>query len=469
MDEIIDIDESYETIVRDKSPEIIDIDELKKVKGKPVLEIPEHSIYKFKVDQKKIFPFNDQDINKEKQLNKFGIIFTQTPEGINISTYFYVCIQEFSNFILKVTPKQVGEIEQLGKMIAFCYMDKEDMFFNDESILFQEEKNGPLEWLIIKFTKDCQKLIKTGLYKRYETFTDNVPYLKGKLLIKEQIQNNMKFNMKFHCEYDEFTSNNLENQIILYTLKKCLKISEMLNLKTLIQKLIHHIDKQIEDKQITSLDFKKIHYTKLNKNYKSPLNLSKLILKYTGFKNINEMRAESISPFVINMPDLFETFVQKLFKEYYLNFVREQYSTKPWTKEGKEESDKKLSMIPDLVFFKDKLEDGGKTIYENIKFVMDAKYMKDLKRDGRYQIAFYLNEYKKVNGFAMCPTLKDTFTKKNGQVCYEDKDKYLLQLERQGKKITVQHINVDQFLKEVLNKPENEIRAIVESIIQTSN
>lgn len=181
------------------------------------------------------------------------------------------------------------------------------------------------------------------------------------------------------------------------------------------------------------------------------------------------MRAESISPFVINMPNLFETFVQKLFKEYYLNFVREQYSTKPWTKEGKEESDKKLSMIPDLVFFKDKLEDGGKTIYENIKFVMDAKYMKDLKRDGRYQIAFYLNEYKKVNGFAMCPTLKDTFTKKNGQLCYEDKDKYLLQLERQGKKITVQHINVDQFLKEVLNKPENEIRAIVESIIQTSN
>ena len=197
-------------------------------------------------------------------------------------------------------------------MIAFCYIDKVTTF-DLENIRFQKG-DGPLDWLIMAFTQLCQRLIKRGLYKKYVADTYNVPYLKGKLLIKQQIQNTMKFNMKFSCEYDEFTANNLENQIILYTLKKCLIITDNSNLKTKILKLIHHITRQVEDQQISLSDFQKIHYTRLNKDYKNPLIIGKKILKNIGVLNLNEMKDKLIFSFFEKMPDLFEEFLAKLFE-----------------------------------------------------------------------------------------------------------------------------------------------------------
>lgn len=448
----------------------IHIDNLQKINGKPVLEIPEHKELHFIENQKDFFVLTETDISKQEELEKKRISLIETPTGILVSTNYYVGVREFSKFILKVIPKQVGEIESLGRMIAFCYMDKE-FLFKEENIRFQKELGGPLEWLIIAFTQLCQELIKKGLYKKYVTYTDNVPYLKGKLLIKQQIQNTMKFNMKFHCEYDEFTSNNLENQIILHTLKKCMIISKNGDLTTKIQKLIHHMDKQIEDKQITLLDFRKIHYTRLNKNYESPLDLSKLILEKTGFMNIKEMKTEFIIPFFINMPELFEKFLEKLFKIYSELNVKPQYETTPWKKNDTIEEIDEMKMRPDLVVYEDKLEDSsGNTIHKNIRFVIDAKYMEDLKLSERYQIAFYLHEYSIKNGFAICPTLEKTFQENNGQITYEDNQKYSLKVENQGISIDVRHINVNQFLDIIYsNKPKIEIQKLLGNLVQILN
>ena len=441
------------------------------VNGKPILEIAEHEERHFIEKQKDFFVLTESDISKQEDLEKKKIFLRETSTGISVSTNYHAGVREFEKFILKVVPKQIGEIESLGKMIAFCYMDKE-FLFKEENILFQKELGGPLEWLVIAFTQLCQELIKKGLFKKYVTYTDNIPYLKGKLLIKQQIQNTMKFNMKFHCEYDEFTSNNLENQIILNTLKKCLVISKNDDLTTTIQKLIHHMDKQIEDKQITLSDFRKIHYTRLNKNYESPLDLSKLILEKTGFKNIREMKTEFIIPFFIEMPDLFEKFIEKLFEKYSGLKVESQYSHIPWKINDIDSQDEdEKTMRPDLVIYENTLEEPkNNLIRENIRFVIDAKYMKDLKLPERYQIAFYLHEFGIPKGFAICPTLESTFPNDDGQIRYDDKKAYVLKAEYQGISISVQHINVNEFLEIVYSDmPKNKIQELVKSIIGILN
>ena len=259
----------------------------------------------------------------------------------------------------------------------------------------------------------------------------------------------MKFNMKFHCEYDEFTSNNKENQIILHTLKKCLILSRRSELKTKTQKLIHQIDRQVEDKIIRMDDFKQIHYTRLNSRYRTPLVLSKLILEHTGFKNIKEMKTDLIVPFFVNMPKLFEKFLEKMFQDYYSEWnVKKQDNRNPWIREPETE-DKIGEIEPDLVFYKDSLEDvNGKLIRDNIKLIIDAKYMEEPKRDARFQIAFYLHEYDVKRGFAICPTLEHTLHKDSqNRIMYKDDEAYLLKDEYQNKEIAVRHINVDEFLE----------------------
>lgn len=439
------------------------------IQGKPVLEIPEHSEICFEEEQEDVLIFTESDESVIEDLKSRQIKLVKTTNGIEISTYYNVGVREFSKFILKVIPKQVGDIESLGRMIAFCYMDNVKTF-DLEDIRFQKG-DGPLEWLIMAFAQFSQRLIRRGLFRKYVTVTDNVPYLKGKLLLKQQIQNTMKFNMKFHCEYDEFTSNNLENQIILHTLKKCLSISRKGDLKTKIQKLIHQIDKQVEDKIIKSSDFKQIHYTRLNSKYKTPLVLSKLILEHTGFKNIKQMETDLIVPFFVNMPKLFEKFLEKMFQEYYFELnVKEQDNRNPWIREGGKEEESNMGIEPDLVLYKDSLQDvHGELIRENVEMIIDAKYMEELGREERFQITFYLHEYDVKRGFAICPTREKTLHRDSqNRIFYKDDDKpYLLKAEYQNKEIAVRHINVEQILNELIfsDVSEKEISRIMKELV----
>ena len=442
------------------------------IQGKPVLEISEHSVICFEEEKKDILIFTESDEQIKKDLKSQNIELVETTNGIEISTFYNVGVREFSKFFLKVIPKQIGDIESLGRMIAFCYIDNVKIF-DLENIRFQKG-DGPLEWLIMAFVQLSQRLVSRGLYRKYVIVTDDVPYLKGKLLLKQQIQNTMKFNMKFHCEYDEFTSNNLENQIILHTLKKCLSISRKGDLKTKIQKLIHQIDRQVEDKIIRASDFKQIHYTGLNSGYKTPLVLSKLILEQTGFKNIKQMETDLIVPFFVNMPKLFEKFLETMFRRYYSEFnVKIQDNRNPWIKEGGKEDEDNIGIEPDLVLYKDSLQDvHGELIRENVEMIIDAKYMEDLGREERFQIAFYLHEYDVKRGFAICPTQKNTLHRDDrNRIVYKDDDKpYLLKAEYQNKEIAVRHINVNEFLDELIfsNVSENEISRIMKDLVSNS-
>jgi len=438
------------------------------VNGKPVLEIAEHEERYFTEHQTHFLNLTDKDNKIKEELERKKIFIDETKKGVKIKTNLYAGVREFENFILKVSPKQVGDIESLGKLIVYCHTKDLDTY-DSESIPFQKKYEHPLDFLIRKFVMLCKKLIKSGLYRKYETHVEDVPYLKGKLMIKQQIQNIMKFNMKFNCEFDEYTSNNLENQIILHTLKKCLIISKDEELKTSIQKLIHHIDKQVEDIPIKLSDFRQIHYTRLNKNYQIPLELSKLILENTGMMNIKQLKTQFIVPFIENMPKLFERFLEKLFKNYPGFKVKAQFPHTAWKKndtvDDLDEDEK--SMIPDLVIYENKLKDGDDMlIRENIKFIVDAKYMKDIKLSERYQLAFYIHEYGISKGFAICPTLENTFHRSdNEEITYEDKEAYLLKSEYQGISIAVRHININEFFQlNILNKPKKNIENFLENI-----
>ena len=442
---------------------------IQRMQEKPILEIPEHSEIRFEEAKENVLVFTESDEPIIEDLEPRGVKLLQTTKGIEITTSYNVGVREFSKFILKVIPKKVGDIELLGRMIAFCYMDKVKTF-DLENIRFQKG-DGPLEWLIMAFVQLTQRLIRNGLYRKYVTITDDVSYLKGKLLLKQQIQNTMKFNMKFHCEYDDFTSNNKENQIILHTLKKCLILSKKSELKTKIQKLIHQIDRQVEDKIIRMDDFKQIHYTRLNSRYRTPLVLSKLILEQTGFKNIKEMKDDAIVPFFVYMPRLFERFLEKMFQDYYSELnVKKQDNRNPWVKEPETE-DKIGELEPDFVLYKDSLEDNSKPpnlIRENVKMVIDAKYMEEPKRDARFQIAFYLHEYDVKRGFAICPTQEKTFHRDSqNRIVYKDDKAYLLKAEYQNREIAVRHINVNQILDELIfsNVSENEISRIMKELV----
>ena len=174
----------------------VNINELKIVNEKPVLSIEEHSTILFAEEQKDKLVLEESDDKQIEYLERKNVTVDDVPKGIKISTGFYVGAIEFNRFILNVLPKFTN-FDNLGRMMAFCYIEKVD-FPDFEEIRFLESVNHPMEFLMIAFERLCQKLIRRGLYRSYVTNNDDVSYMKGKLMLKQQILNIMKINMKFN-------------------------------------------------------------------------------------------------------------------------------------------------------------------------------------------------------------------------------------------------------------------------------
>jgi len=396
--------------------------------GKPILQLKEHDTIDFIGEELVILEDEQKICEKLEKDYKTSVLHTTNPNRIRISPHWFVGAMEFDKFILNISPKFV-EFENLGRLIDFVY-DVESEF--DDEIRFQSEIDQPIEFVIRSFLGICQKLIKRGLHRSYELQHENVSFLKGKLIMKQQIQNDLKFNMKFNCEFDEFTADNLENQIILYTLRLCKKLTKFRRRKIFIQKLIRHIDSQVQDKQISVNDFGKIAYTRLNSKYEKPHELAKLIIQNIGFHNLKYQKTRFIVPFFVPMPDLFEKFLEILFSNYYELDIKSQSKHRAWYKDGTYY--KKIQ--PDIISIRN----------NEINSIIDAKYMTDVKEEQMYQIAFYLNELKKETGYAILP--------------HENLEDYELTVPAQNITIKVKHININQILDTFYskNKSHKEIK-----------
>ena len=80
--------------------------------------------------------------------------------------------------------------ENFAGFYDFAYGFKDDIKLYDNKTEFDAGKE---DWLIVifvrSFNKRCLELVNRGLYKSYETQTDDLTYLRGKLIMKQQMKN----------------------------------------------------------------------------------------------------------------------------------------------------------------------------------------------------------------------------------------------------------------------------------------
>jgi len=307
-----------------------------------------------------------------------------------------------------------------------------------------------MELIIQLFTNQCKKLLQKGLVKSYQIHQETVPFLKGKLLLQQQIKDQSKFNLQFACEFDEFTENIVENQIVLHTLNRCYHMTSSNHRKSVIQKIIHHMDSEVELRRIGLEDFKKVHYTRLNAHYKKPHELAKLILRHLGLFDFKKQSASFVVPYFIPMYQVFEDFLTQLFDENYSMTIDSQVSSPSWKVTGFIKSIK-----PDLITYNTIYPKKGEEVS-----IIDAKYMvgsKFGKEKEDYQIAFYLNDYKKKVGYAILPKSHDT---------KEDIPRDWV-APNQKIKICVRFVDIDKILDWIYSRENHskEIRDYIENMV----
>ena len=257
----------------------------------------------------------------------------------NFQAYYYIGMRwvqyedqgELKNGVIWVKPKEPGISYEA--LLYSCLMDPIVSRYLDNCYgVYPEEPsiiipNDYLDFLtpllISDFLRKVQIIVKKGLKKEFVPTTELLNNkIKGKILIKKTLRQQLKAKTltKTVCSYQHHTIDCLENQIIKAALLQVKKyIFKYQKDKWILKKLVNYnlaAFQQVSTVSIKPTDFSAITFNVFYKGYKKAIELSRFILKSFGF-SINsdiEKGFQTVPPFYINMPELFERYCEVLLR-----------------------------------------------------------------------------------------------------------------------------------------------------------
>ncbi|RXJ95465.1 restriction endonuclease [Arcobacter sp. AHV-9/2010] len=257
-----------------------------------------------------------------KELHKY---FTLDWKDLKASNY---CgILNFDNQDFYILPKIANhndekDAEQNLNIFIYMLMYAYDVKLSNEQIAScqNQENHTILEVFVQMFANGLLQELKKGLYKEYLTKQDNLPVLKGKYLINE----NLKYNFtkvansdceanfprknRIYCEYDEFSENNSLNQFFLYAIKYLQKFVKD-------KKLLKQCELIFDEVEYKSVDINRvetINFNRLNQRFKTSFEIAILLLKQSIPLFSQDKKSFA---FLFDMNVLFEKFIARMVKE----------------------------------------------------------------------------------------------------------------------------------------------------------
>ncbi|AXX89609.1 restriction endonuclease [Arcobacter suis] len=264
----------------------------------------------------------------------------------------YCGILNFDNQDFYILPKIANHNDKQNlNIFIYMLMYAYNINLSNEQIAScQNQEHSILEVFVQMFASNLLNELKKGIYKEYITMQDNLPVLKGKYLINENLKYNFTKN-KIYCEYDEFSPNNSLNQFFLYAIKYLQKFVKD-------KKLLKQCELIFDEVEYKSVDINKldrIHFSRLNQRFKTSFEIAILLLKQSIPLFSQDKKSFA---FLFDMNILFEKFIARLVKELDDN-----------AKIQNQDNFNDLTLKPDIILKKQIID----TKYKKIKSIEDIK------------------------------------------------------------------------------------------------
>lgn len=345
----------------------------------------------------------------------------------DLKTKQYCGILNFNNQDFYILPKIANhndekDAKQNLNIFIYMLMYAYDVKLSNEQIAScANQEHTILEVFVQMFANGLLQELKKGLYKEYLTKQDNLPVLKGKYLINENLKYNFTKN-KIYCEYDEFSENNSLNQFFLYAVKY---LQKFVKDKKLLKQCELVFD-EVEYKQVDINRVETINFNRLNVRFKTSFEIALLLLK----QSIPLFNQDKKSfAFLFDMNVLFEKFIARMVKELDSN-----------AKIQNQDNFGDLTLKPDIIL-KNQIIDIK---YKRIKSI------EDIKQSDKLQAFAYGINYEVENVMLLYPKHLDNI-------------KYYLVLGKDDKKVELKIRSIDlNFMGNYYKEYIDEIRKRVE-------
>ena len=176
-----------------------------------------------------------------------------------------------------------------------------------------EEHSSILEAIIPGFAHQIRRALGRGVLQGYRTELASLSTVRGRIRFDEQLRTRYGVAPPIEVQYDDFTEDIPENQLI----KTALHRLRRLRIRSpLARQQLHEFDVALERVSILDVPYlmlPTITFTRLNERYRPAVALARLILRSTSF----DLAAGKVrsSTFLVDMNGVFEDFVVTALRE----------------------------------------------------------------------------------------------------------------------------------------------------------
>lgn len=174
------------------------------------------------------------------------------------------------------------------------------------------QKHTLLDVFIFHFCDELQQQLIQGKMREYVSHESNLPVIRGRLLLDQQVKVNLVNKERLYCRFDELSEDVLLNKILRFTLKLILPLCRSNLARQRVSDLFMAFDK-ISDEAINVDSFQQLNLNRNNMRYSSLIEQCRLFVQGLH-PDVLAGGAKAYS-LLFDMNRLFETWVASIIRK----------------------------------------------------------------------------------------------------------------------------------------------------------
>lgn len=228
--------------------------------------------------------------------------------GIRITATSWVGVVRFEQFDVRVVPKLAAGNTGLVDLIEFA-TDLDALRRLPAARDLATEGLGLLDLLALLLAEAAGRLLTAGLYRDYVEQEDDLPVIRGRILLERQLRHHFGRLDRVACRFDEQDCDTWENRLVAAGLRVCAARATHPAIRRRLRILKEVFEQVCDPEQLDLTSGLDGSYHRLNEHYRDAHGLARLILQGLGTRDLLAPGATSCFAFLLDMNRLFEDFV----------------------------------------------------------------------------------------------------------------------------------------------------------------
>ena len=177
----------------------------------------------------------------------------------------------------------------------------------------EKSSDSWLDILMRLFAQALADQLRRGLVRRYRVETDDLPTIRGRLQIEEQLRRNIVHRERLACEFDEFDEDHALNQLFRVAIKRMLLAATSNATQQALRELMPAFE-GVSDVEPSPVWLDSVKLDRLSERFALPLGMAKLFLR--GATTRLHSGDQNSFALLFDMNKLFEKFVARTLRKH---------------------------------------------------------------------------------------------------------------------------------------------------------